>query len=158
MDVQPAEADEELVEDVLLLRRRKRHRDMLVIAGVILCLSFLLQVRSDQKVEFSFLPGMASPETCLSRGLWGIPCPGCGLTRSFIHLAAGDPAASLAVNRVGWLLALAVVIQLPYRCLMLYWLSSRGLPEPIPAWLISGFGWILILALIINWALRMVGV
>jgi hypothetical protein len=50
---------------------------------------------------------------CLWRRLLGIPCPGCGMTRAFAHLAKGEWRAALAVHPlapfvagellVGWL-------------------------------------------------------
>ncbi len=51
--------------------------------------------------------------------LTGVGCPGCGLTRSFILLAEGNVASSFARHRIGWLLALALVAQIPYRLIMI---------------------------------------
>lgn len=85
-------------------------------------------------------------------------CAGCGLTRSFVYLAGGDFAASVAIHRVGWMLALATVIQIPYRSYMMRCLKTRGLREPIPRqvnWLMS---WTLIVALIGNWLLKLCGI
>lgn len=138
--------------------RRGRHRDMLTIASVVVCLAFLLRVRPDQKIEFFFAPGWTCPETCLSRSLWNFECAGCGLTRSFIHLASGDLKASISIHRVGWLLALATAIQIPYRIFMLRWLRARGLPEPVPRmlnWLVAA---VLIAALLVNWLLKLIGI
>jgi hypothetical protein len=51
---------------------------------------------------------------CFSRRFLGIPCPGCGLTRAFAHLAKGEWTAALSAHPlapvlageavVGWLL------------------------------------------------------
>ena len=145
-------------QEHLVRVRRRRHREMLLISVVIVSLAFLLEVRTDQKVEFIFLPGWASPESCLSRGLWGVSCPGCGMTRSFVYLAQGSLAESIAVNRVGWLLAIATIVQIPYRSYLLYRLSHGGLPEPVPPMFNLVFAWTLIVALIGNWLLLVAGI
>ena len=38
---------------------------------------------------------------CVSRALTGIPCPGCGLTRSFCAMAVGDWRGAFADNLFG---------------------------------------------------------
>ncbi len=55
------------------------------------------------------------PILCPFRQLTGLPCPGCGLTRSWVYLTHGQYADSLAANPFGWLLvvvalALAVAV------------------------------------------------
>lgn len=140
-----------------LVSRWRRHREVLVVSVLVVILSFVFQVRTDQKVEVT--GGVWTvPELCLSRSLWGVSCPGCGLTRSFVRLAHGDFSGSVAVNRVGWLLALATVIQIPYRSVMLRWLSTRGLPEPVPELANVLFGWTLIVALIGSWIFGLLGI
>ncbi len=99
--------------------KRQHHRFYLWFAAVIVVAAFLLTVRDDQRVALRSLPNVALPESCPSKIYFGIDCPGCGLTRSFIHLAAGHLAASFASHRVGWLLALAVLGQFPYRWFVL---------------------------------------
>lgn len=140
-----------------LKHRWRRHVEVLVVCSAVLVLSFTLQVRTDQKVEFEIAPNWPAPETCLSRAFWDVSCPGCGLTRSFIYLASGDWRASLNVSRIGWVFALAVVLQVPYRVFMLNWLSQRGLPEPVPVVVNRLFGGMLISVLIGNWLLQLVG-
>src|SRR4051812_48909265 len=108
-------ADETAAELQLAARRRERHWTMLSVATVIVVFSFALEVRSDQRVELRFLPGYPLPQSCLSRQWFNCNCPGCGLTRSFIYLAQGDWDRSLALHKVGWLMALAVLVQFPYR-------------------------------------------
>jgi len=41
------------------------------------------------------------PIICPFRRLTGLPCPGCGLTRSWVYLAHGDWGAALAANPFG---------------------------------------------------------
>lgn len=136
--------------------RRKQDVTMLSIAVAVILLSFLLRVRADQRVELLGLSGFTAPELCGSRILFGIECPGCGLTRGFIRLAAADWSRAVALNRVAPLLALAVLIQIPYRlALMLSWPPARRFAEsPWP----KAFGWLLIVALIGNWLLKLLGV
>ena len=49
------------------------------------------------------------PVLCPFRALTGLPCPGCGLTRSWVQLVHGDVAASLAAHPFGPLLMGLVV-------------------------------------------------
>jgi hypothetical protein len=90
---------------------------MLTLAGLVVLLA--LEVRPDQRVAFRGLPQYPLPETCFSRAWFRVKCPGCGLTRSLIYLAQADWDASLRVHRLGWLLAVAVLLQFPYRTLAL---------------------------------------
>lgn len=138
-------------------QQKLRHHHLLflaIYAGVML-LAFSLRVRSDQRVEFFFLPDTALPESCISRTVFDADCPGCGLTRSFIHFVAGNLSRSWAANRVGWLLLFAVIIQFPYRIITLRNLK-RGSAPPLSRWH-SSFSMFLIVALIGNWLLKTCG-
>ncbi len=128
------------------------HRQMLLVSAGIVVLSFLLEVRPDQRVTPRGLPDFPIPETCASRSLFGAKCPGCGLTRSFIHLARADSRASLAIHRVGWLLALAVLIQFPYRLFSL----KGGEASAGMRFVVRWFGYFLLVMLLGNWVLDMV--
>lgn len=143
------------VDERRLQKRRNHHRVLLAIYATVVVLMFLLQVRSDQRVEFFFLPDVPLPETCYSRSLFDVDCPGCGLTRSFIYLAAGRIADSWSANRVGWLLLFAVLIQFPYRLLALRNLD-RAQEPPLASWH-TPFSAFLIVALITNWLLKSTG-
>lgn len=112
------------------------HKTVLCVSAAILAAALLLRVRPDQRVELRFLPGWPAPELCQSRALFGWECPGCGLTRSFVYLAHGDLAASLGVHRVGWLCALCVLLQLPYRIWALRTLTPLPLGTRLP-WIIA---------------------
>lgn len=128
-------------------RLNGHHRTLLWMSIVVIAAAILLRVRPDQKVELEFLRGWPAPELCQSRVWFGWECPGCGLTRSFIHLAHGDFASSVAVNRVGWLLALLVVLQIPYRLWAMHSSTGRPLGRLAP-WVVL---WSLIVLLFANW-------
>lgn len=50
------------------------------------------------------------PVICPFRLMTGLPCPGCGLTRSWIALAHGDPGTAFARHAFGPVLfALAII-------------------------------------------------
>jgi hypothetical protein len=59
----------------------------------------------------------ASPALCLTKRMAGIPCPGCGLTHSWVAAAHGEFAQSLAANPFGLLLMLAASAWLLLRTL-----------------------------------------
>lgn len=125
---------------------------MLFAAVGIIALSFALEVRADQRVAPRGFADYPLPETCLARAAWGGRCPGCGLTRSFIRLAEGDWRGAAAAHRLGWLLALAVLLQVPYR----WYCLSRG--DCSAAFLVAcrWFGWFLVCLLLANWLLDVV--
>lgn len=127
---------------------------MLALACGIILLSFALFVRDDEHAAFAFLPNVPIPSTCPSQTIFGVDCPGCGLTRSFIFLAHGDWRAAYFRNRAGWLLAAAVVLQIPYRLVALLGRNRQPLGRRVP----EIVGILLIVALIGNWMLHMLGV
>jgi hypothetical protein len=54
--------------------------------------------------------GDPSGAICLSRRLLHIPCPGCGMTRAFAHLAKGEWGAALALHPLAPVVALEMVL------------------------------------------------
>jgi hypothetical protein len=47
---------------------------------------------------------------CLSRRLFHLPCPGCGMTRAFAHLAKGEWSAALTAHPLAPVLALEMIL------------------------------------------------
>lgn len=73
------------------------------------------------------------PHACMSRRLFDIDCPGCGLTRSTIKTFQGHWMAGFKRHHWGWLAALVLILQIPYRIL-----SLSGSSMVRQAWLEQG--------------------
>jgi hypothetical protein len=137
-----------LVDEPLSKGRRSRHRTLLVVACVVVVLSVMFRVRDDrQRVEIRGLPGISMPETCWSRSLFHVKCPGCGLTRSLVYLAHGDWQASWQMHRVGFVMALAILAQFPYCIVGLCYKKDY----PLGRRFASLVAWTLIALLMGNW-------
>jgi hypothetical protein len=133
-------------------QRRQRHWTMLGIACVVIAMSFALEVKSDEQVALGVCPNCPMPSLCLSQSLFHTSCPGCGLTRSFVYLAHGDWESSLRMHRIGWIMALAVVLQIPYRIVSLVRSGREVLGLALP----KAFGNLLIALLIGNWIYNLI--
>jgi hypothetical protein len=73
------------------------------------------------------------------------------LTRSFVHLAHGNIPASLAVHPLGWLVALFIAAQLPYRLWALSTHTAAPIGERAP-WIITAAIFALLIA---SWIARL---
>jgi hypothetical protein len=102
---------------------RIEHLWILGLAVLALLGSFLLRSSPGANLQL-LLPWtrerVTLPETCASRVVFGISCPGCGLTRSFVAMARGDVGAALRFNPMGPVLFVLCWLQIPYR-LAEYW-------------------------------------
>ncbi len=87
-----------------LLRRVRTHltgADLVATGGVAgIGVAFLL---SPEHIE-------DGPVLCPFRALTGLPCPGCGLTRSWVYAAHGWWQESFAANPFGLLVVAAVLV------------------------------------------------
>jgi hypothetical protein len=144
--------EDDIVDPPTCADLRGRHWLMLIVACAVVVLSFALQVVPGGRVALAIAPEHPLPESCMSWRVLGLRCPGCGLTRSFVFLAHGDVASSLAVHRVGWVLALAVLLQFPYRLAGLIWPER----ELLTARFRAIFSAALIVLLIGNWVFGLV--
>ena len=120
----------------------------------ILTLSFVLKLKGDVQVVTP-TGGWTLPSICAFRNLFGLDCPGCGLTRSFICFAQGDWTASFRFHPLGWMMFLFVVMQIPFRLLQLIRLrlNRSVIYWPGAVWL----GWGLMMLLIAQWIIRGIG-
>lgn len=102
---------------------RTMHTSIGLAALAILLGAALLRVQDGRQVIVP-LADRALPELCYWRTMFGIDCPGCGLTRCFISAAHGHLVEAWRYNPVGLLLFAGVVLQLPYRPWQLWRLAT----------------------------------
>ena len=129
---------------------RSRHWEVLLASITAIVLSFSFRIVEGDRVAWWFLPRWPLPHTCPARAWFGVACPACGLTRSFICLAQGRWAEAWHQHHLGWLFALAVLLQLPYRAYRLH--GGRALPRRWGKAIWHG----LLALLVINWLLGFV--
>ncbi len=63
--------------------------------------------------------GITLPNVCIFLRTTGLPCPGCGLTRSVVAAAHGNLALSLSYHRLGLLILLYIILQFMFNLLYL---------------------------------------
>ena len=115
---------------------RQRHRSVLCLTSLIVVAAFVLQVAPDREtVHLRGVSQASLPNLCFYRKYTGIPCPGCGLTRSFIYLAEGNLSASWSAHRLGWLIAGLFLVQVPYRAVELLRPGKFGWTPLFTRWL-----------------------
>ena len=123
------------------------HREALIGCSLVLLTALMLDVRPDQRVAIRGLSCCPLPQVCPSRTWAGIDCPACGLTRSIVHLAHGQFTASWQSHRLGWLMGGILLLQIPYRCLVLHPNYPLSLAIRTEVWL----GFALVTLLLSNW-------
>ena len=62
---------------------------------------------------------------CLSRRLFHLPCPACGMTRAFAHLAKGEWSAAVTLHPLAPILALEMILG------WLVWGAALALRRPL---------------------------
>ena len=90
------------------------HLIVLFVCAVILIGSVLL-TPSRTGEERLTIGSHPLPDTCTFKNLTGLPCPGCGLTRSLVAAAHGDVKQSFRHHRLGLLTLIYVLLQFIYR-------------------------------------------
>ncbi len=95
------------------LPRRDRRLDwgLLLLAMVTIGSSMVLTATE----EWVYVWGWQVPEICTVRRVLGIPCPGCGLTRSFVFMGHGEWLSALRMNWLGPVFWLTLAVQVPLR-------------------------------------------
>lgn len=127
--------------------------------ALVLALSFLLQPGADRRVMIPWSQ-TALPETCYFYNLFQLDCPGCGLTRSFLHLARGDIRTAFHLNPIAIFLYTYLVLQIPQAALRWMnhqrrqtWIADSRLDwwTRLNEWAFIG----LLFALVCQWVLRL---
>lgn len=84
---------------------------LLVVALVTVGASMVLRTDTEWVTVF----GWQVPELCTIRRLFGVRCPGCGLTRSFVFMGHGEWLQALRMNWLGPVFWLTLAVQIPVR-------------------------------------------
>ncbi len=94
-------------------------------------MSFVMRAEGQASV---FLPGAnySLPEICTAKRILGVPCPGCGLTRSFISISHGQFGRAWSYNPASFLLYPFVLAQIPWNAMQLWLIRKRGHGVEIP--------------------------
>jgi len=100
------------------------------------------------------------PPICMFKLMTGMPCPGCGLTRSVVALLHGDLTTSLHFHPLGVLFVLLVLV-LAIVDGWVWWRAKRpGAPVRPPSWLLERLAvtpapWVAVAVLMLVWAVRL---
>ena len=125
------------------------HWTFLLIAVVVIAGSSLLRIQDGREVIVPILD-KPLPGTCTFLRFTGIPCPGCGLTRSFISIGHGDFVGAWRFNPAGLFFFAVVAFQIPYRILQIVRIR-RGDQEhrfvAFDSWVLVG----LVVVLLLQW-------
>ncbi|MFA9453899.1 MAG: DUF2752 domain-containing protein [Candidatus Aminicenantaceae bacterium] len=134
-------------------RRQMPHLVVLLICTAIIAAALMLSPAGPAGRHlhlFSF----QIPPTCSFLDLTGLPCPGCGLTRSVVATVHGDLAGSWGFHRLGALTVLYILIQAVFRIGVLAFPLGTAAIFGTGAWLNRG---IIVLAVLygINWLISL---
>ncbi len=72
----------------------------------------------------------SGPGTCIFRHFTGLPCPGCGLTRSFVMLAHGDVSSAFGYNLMGPVLFAVLAVSVA----IAVWVLVSGRSAALSRW------------------------
>lgn len=114
-----------------------------------LCLALCLRVGDDRHVYFVGW-SQPIPETCMAYSRFGINCPGCGLTRAFVHLVRGQVWNAWQLNPIGICVFAFVCLQIPSGVSQLLFRSRHRWVESWSRWNEWGTA-ALLMALVLQW-------
>ena len=129
---------------------------VIIVATLSILLSALI-LRPAEPGESLRLAGNPLPDVCLLKQMSGLPCPGCGLTRSLVAAVHADWGKSFIHHRMGLLVLAYLMLQTLAR---LAWLGLRRLRASVAATCrVLDLGLVpLLVLLFLNWIPTLVGV
>jgi hypothetical protein len=134
--------------------RAQAHLTVALLCAAVVVLAAVLRLDAHGNVALPGLETHPLPPLCLTRLLFHVDCPACGLTRSFVAMGHGDWLGALRHHRLGPVLFLLVLVQVPLRG---YALVRRLPPGPVlPARVSAAVMWGLFGALWANWVMGLV--
>ncbi|MFH0800732.1 MAG: DUF2752 domain-containing protein [Pseudomonadota bacterium] len=102
---------------------------------------------------FPRIPVLPKIDLCAARHFLGVPCPGCGLTRSFVAFVHGNLRASIDVHPLGAVIAVWLIYMMGRSVAAA--IMRRRPPELLTQ---QGRDWILaafLVGLIVQWIARL---
>ncbi|MEL6346456.1 MAG: DUF2752 domain-containing protein [Myxococcota bacterium] len=90
---------------------RLYHSTIFVVCAVVVLASIVLSPTAEAVSLFGF----RIPELCTFRRVFGMSCPGCGLTRSFTFMGHGQILEAFRMHALGPIFYVFVAGQLPLR-------------------------------------------
>lgn len=84
----------------------------------IIVLSRILSIEGSE-VVLPLLGGYKLPGICVFKEIFGIDCPTCGMTRSFISISRFDFKGAYNYNPISFLAYILVIFQIPYRIFLI---------------------------------------
>lgn len=128
------------------------HVIFLTMSATILLLSFVMKFDGVDAVS---LPGFSSPlpEACGSKIYFGLSCPGCGLTRSFISISQGKLSEAWRLNPASFFVYAFVAIQIPWQCFQI-WRIRQGKQIVESSWVFLPL-LVSAVALVIQWIVKL---
>ncbi len=149
----PHDSTIEIAEDDVRASRagasRRNHIFILSASVAVVVLAYSLVVVDEGRVAFRGLEDRPLPHSCTARMMFGIGCPGCGLTRGTILFANGQFTESFAMHPLAWIFAVSILVQIPYRSLCL----ARPEVAPIGHRCSRIIMWTLVVLMVGNWLL-----
>jgi hypothetical protein len=134
---------------------RMEHLCLLALSLAALAGSFWLEFSADGNLILTipiYGMQMTLPDACWSHRIFGLPCPGCGLTRSFVAMAHDGVKSAFQFHPLGPVLFVMCCFQIPYRLLMFFRHDYlRQVSDSLEI-----ITWVVILALLTLWGLRLV--
>lgn len=138
---------------------RIEHLWILALAGGVILASFLLSPTTTGGLTLP-LPmkgeGIRLPPTCASRLLLGVPCPGCGLTRSFVATARCDFDGAVRLNPMGPVLFVLCLLQIPYRIVEYVGIGGSNIWWNRIKSRFEFLTWAVLIGLVASWTVRMI--
>ena len=137
---------------------RTEHLWILAIAAIAIAGSFVLRLSNDGNLVLH-IPWLGIviplPHACLSQSVFGVSCPGCGLTRSYVAIGQGELHTALLANPIGPAIYLLCLLQAPYRLVeyfgigrsSVWWTAIKGRLDLVL--------WAFLVGLLAQWLARM---
>jgi len=139
-------------------KSRQEHLWIMAVSVAAIVGSFILQPTDGGDCAPAIaLPGagVALPESCISRRIFNVTCPGCGLTRSFVATARGRLTEAFRNNAMGPVLYLILLVQIPYRTARILGSRPSALSRLVAKLQPELVTWLVLGGLVGQWAVRL---